>query len=45
MSDEKTKKNKIKLRNELLEFENEYYDNIKRKIVRTRRTKIIATIS
>ncbi|EGR27591.1 pyruvate kinase, putative [Ichthyophthirius multifiliis] len=45
MSDEKNKKNKIKLRNELLEFENEYYDNIKKKIVRTRRTKIIATVS
>ncbi|EGR29902.1 pyruvate kinase, putative [Ichthyophthirius multifiliis] len=47
MSNKPNKKlsNSIKSRGELLEYENEYYDNLSKKIMRSRRTKIIATVN
>ncbi|KAL4427589.1 hypothetical protein ABPG74_012980 [Tetrahymena malaccensis] len=37
--------NFVKSRGELLEYESEYYENLRQKIIRKRRTKIIATIN
>ena len=37
--------NYVKSRDELLEFENEYYENLRKKVIIKRRTKIIATLN